>query len=81
LGLVEEACGMYDDDKVDQSTVGDVIRTQSKVKINPFPEGQELMIKAHTHGTYFKYINRHSQLILFGQHVKDQPELNIQVDL
>ncbi len=72
---------MHDGDKIGQSAVGGLIRTKNKVAVNPFPEGQELMKKAHKLGTYFSYITRHSQLMSFRQQLKDQPEIKIQVDL
>ena len=72
---------MHDGDKIGLSAVGRLSRTKHKVPVNPFPEGQELMKKAHRLGTYFSYITRHSQLMSFRQQVKDQPELKIQVDL
>ena len=65
LGLDEEVCGMHDGDKIGQYVVGGLVRTSHKV--NPFPERQELMKKAHRLGTYFSYITRHSQLMLFRQ--------------
>jgi len=81
LGLDEEVCGMYDGDKIGQFVVGGLIRTKNKVPVNPFPEGQELMKKAHKLGTYFSYSNRHAQLMSFRQQLRDQPEIKIQVDL
>jgi hypothetical protein len=72
---------MHDGDKIGQSAVGGLIRSRLKVQINPFPEGQELMKKAHKLGTYFSYGNRHAQLMTFRLQVKDQPELKIKVDL
>ena len=60
LGLDEEVCGMHDGDKIGQSVVGGLVRTRNKVPVNPFPEGQELMKKAHRLGTYFSYSTRHS---------------------
>ena len=81
LGLDEEVCGMHDGDKIGQSAVGGLIRTKNKTPINPFPEGQALMKKAHVLGTYFNYTTRHSKLMSFRQQLKDQPELRIQVDL
>jgi len=81
LGLDEEVCGMHDGDKIGQSAVGGLVRTKNKIPVNPFPEGQVLMKKAHAVGTYFSYGNRHSKLMSFRLQVKDQPELKIQVDL
>ena len=39
------------------------------------------MKKAHYLGNYFSYINRHAHLMTFRLQIKDQPELNVQVDL
>jgi hypothetical protein len=72
---------MHDGDKIGQSAVGGLIRSKNKVQINPFPEGQELMKKAHRLGTYFSYSTRHAELMSFRQQIKDQPELKIKVDL
>jgi hypothetical protein len=64
LGLDEELWVMHDGDKIGQFA-GGLIRTKNKVAINPFLEEQELMKKAHKLGTYFRYINRHAQLMTF----------------
>jgi len=81
LGLDEEVCGMHDGDKIGQSALGGLVRSKNKTPVNPFPEGQAIMKKAHTLGTHFSYSNRHSILMSFRLQVKDQPELRIKVDL
>jgi hypothetical protein len=81
LGLDEEVCGMHDGDKIGQSAVGGLVRTKNKTPINPFPEGQALIKKAHALGTHFSYSNRHNTLMSFRLQVKDQPEIRIKVDL
>ena len=71
LGLDEEVCGMHDGDKIGQSAVDCLFRSKNKTPVNPFPEGQALMKKAHALGTYFSYSNRHGQLMSFRMQVKD----------
>jgi hypothetical protein len=72
---------MHDGDKIGQFVVGGLIRSRNNVPINPFPEGHELVKKAHMLGTYFIYNTRHTQLMTFRQQIRDQPELKIKVDL
>ena len=81
LGIDEQVCGMHDGYKIGQEAVGGLVRTKNKIPVNPVPEGQVLIKKAHTLGTYFSYINRHAKLMSLRLQVKDKPELKLKVDL
>ncbi len=59
LGMAEkEVCGMHDADKLGQSAVGALVRSKHKVAVNPFPQGQALLKKAHAVAVHFNYSNR-----------------------
>ncbi len=49
--------------------------------INPFPEGQKLLKKAHALAVHFSYINRLKSLHEFVNVVPNQPQIKLQVDL
>ena len=82
LGLEEvEVCGMHDGDKLGQSAVGALVRSKKKVVVNPFPEGQALMKKAHDLAVHFSYGTRQKDLLHFSTIVQNQPTIKLQVDL
>ena len=82
VGLEEtEVCGMHDGDKIGLSAVGDLVRTKNKAPVNPFPEGQKLMKKAHALAVHFSYNNRLKALFEFGNIMPNQPMIKLQVDL
>ena len=51
----EEVCEMHDTEKLGQSATGGLVRTRKKVAVNPFPEGVDLVQRAHKLGAYFGY--------------------------
>ncbi len=66
-------CGMHDGDKLGQSSVGALVRMKSKEVVNPFPEGQAIMKKAHDLVVHFSYNDRLKQLHEYGKVVPQQP--------
>jgi hypothetical protein len=76
----EEVCEMHDTDKLGRSAIGALVRTRMKVAVNPFPEGAELVQRAHKLGTYFGYSTRAHDLSAVGKAVGNCPDLKIQVD-
>ncbi len=82
LGMEEtEVCGMHDGDKLGQSAVGALVRSKNKQVVNPFPEGQHLLKKAHNLAVHFSYGNRQKDLLNYGTMVQNQPSIKLQVDL
>ena len=82
LGLQEtEVCGMHDGDKLGQSAVGNLVRMKDKQVVNPFPQGQALLKKAHALVVHFSYGNRHKDLLHYSTLVQNQPGIKLQVDL
>mmetsp|Transcript_37826 Transcript_37826/g.106865 ORF Transcript_37826/g.106865 Transcript_37826/m.106865 type:complete len:156 (+) Transcript_37826:152-619(+) len=57
FGLEEEVCGMHDGDKLGRSAIGELLRRRDKKVINPFPEGAELMAKAHEMAVHFQLLH------------------------
>ena len=49
---------MHDNDKVGSSAVGNLARTKNKRPVNPFPEGQVLLVKLWDLEKHFSYANR-----------------------
>ena len=76
-----EVCGMHDGDKLGQSAVGALVRTKNKVVVNPFPEDQAVMKKAHDLVVHFSYGTRLKLLHEFGKVVPLQPLIKLKVDL
>jgi len=76
----EEVCEMHDTDKLGQSATGGLVRTRMKVAVNPFPEGVELVQRAHKLGAYFGYSTRLEQLEEVGNTLGGVPNIKIQVD-
>ena len=50
-----EGCLMLDADKIGRSATGSLVRSRNKTITNPFPEGVELIKKAHEMGVHFSY--------------------------
>jgi hypothetical protein len=76
----EEVCEMHDTDKVGQSATKGLVRTRMKAAVNPFPEGVELVHRAHKLGAYFGYSTRLEQLEEVGNTLGGVPKIKIQVD-
>ena len=76
----EEVCEMHDTEKLGRSATGGLVRTRNKVAINPFPEGVELVARAHKLGTYFGYSTRHENLSKVGKSLTNVPDIKIAVD-
>ena len=55
FGHDRDPSGMHDSDKVAKSAIGDLVRTKDKVQINPFPEGQAIINKAHKMAAHFSH--------------------------
>ena len=51
-------CSMHQGDKIGRSAVGDLTRSKGKKVVNPFPEGQRLMLRCHNMAKFFSYSNR-----------------------
>jgi hypothetical protein len=81
LGLDEEVCGMHDTDKLGRSATGQLVRSKSKMPVNPFPDGVKLMKKANDMGTFFSYGKRHDLLMDTGKVLRGIPNVRIQVAL
>lgn len=62
MGLDDEACEMHDSDKVGASCVGDLTRSSNHKIINPFPEGQYLVLMVHKGVAHFSYSTRADKL-------------------
>ena len=73
LGLDEETCDMYDNDKVGQSAISELARSKNKEPINPFPEGVSIMKKLHDQAKYFESSIKNSQN--YNLVLKDNPTL------
>ena len=55
---------MHNGGKVGASAVGEIIRKNMKVAINPFPEGKYIIAKSHNLATHFSYgSERYEQLL------------------
>lgn len=80
----KEACGMHQVDKVAASGIGDLVRRRKKQVMNPFPEGQALVIKVHSIAAHFSYGDRWEKLVEEGKMKmgKDKvPDSRLQLDL
>ena len=75
-----KVCGMHDGDKLGQSAGGALVRTKNKVVVNPFPEGQAVMKKAHDMAVHFSYGNRLKLLHELGKVVPHQPLIKLHVN-
>ena len=76
----EEVCEMHDTEKLGRSATGGLVRTRNKVAINPFPEGVDLVQRAHKVGAYFGYSSRGEKLVEIGKTLGNVPEIKIAVD-
>ena len=77
-----EGCDMHNIDKIAKVACGDLERSRMGVAVNPFPEGQLLMKKAHAAAVYFSYGARHSNLIALGAFIEGGvPNVRIKTDL
>ena len=47
FGQVGEECNMHQGDTIGRSAVGDLVQTKKETQVNPFPQGQALMNRAH----------------------------------
>ena len=81
IGLDEEVCGMHDGDKLGHSAVGNLVKMKDKQVVNPFPDGQALLKKAHALAVHFSYGNRHKDLLHYSTLVQNQPGIKLHVDL
>jgi hypothetical protein len=53
------------------------MRTIQKVAINPFPEVQKRMKKAHALAAHFSYINRLKALYEYGNIIPNQATIKV----
>ena len=60
--LEPEVCNMHDADKIARSAIGLHTRTEEKVVVNAFPEGDEIVQAAVDIGSTFSYSDRQIQL-------------------
>eukprot|EP00966_Prymnesium_polylepis_P329799 7385481-Prymnesium_polylepis.2 len=67
LELDEEVCDMHDGEKLARSATGMLVRTKDKVPVNPFPEGEKLMLNAKKIANDFTYSGRTEALWAFGK--------------
>ncbi|KAI9346567.1 hypothetical protein BDR26DRAFT_112210 [Obelidium mucronatum] len=80
--IEEEACLMHDGDKLGRSAVGALTRSRNKIVVNPFPEGVDLMSRAHKMGTFFSYSQQRRQHFQdVCATIGDIPVVGIQLDL
>ena len=63
----EEVCDMHDGEKLGRSATGILVRTKDKTVINPFPEGEKLMMNAKKIASDFTYSGRTEALWNFGK--------------
>ena len=63
----EETCDMHDTDKVEQSAIGDLMRSKNKVAINSFLENLDLLKKLRNQAKWFEssstYLNDYSNML------------------
>lgn len=80
LDIDSEICNMHDADKLGRSSIGTLVRTKSKQKVNPFDEGQEYLKRAHAVGVHFSYGTRYNSLVKYAK-IYDVAPVRIKVDL
>ena len=76
-----QLCEMHIGDKLPRAMVGDLVRTQNKVPINPFDACQRLLGILQAIATYFSYSTRHETMIKMADILEEGSTALIRIEV